>query len=177
MLSVVLRNGEMHIERLWACMADQHTHRGERSAFFPADGFAVPLDGRLVRRVKFDGRQPAIETAARRAVGQGGTKLCSDLLWCAPIGAYRRVSATLSVCTALAGPSRTKRANRCRFALFLQNVSVEHQVRRAASFSCSFSRNSSSSSASGLTGSSSCSAMVGAAPRLPRSLPNRCSRA
>ncbi|WP_216362220.1 hypothetical protein, partial [Pseudomonas syringae] len=40
--------------------------------FLLADGFAVPLDGRLVRRVKFDGRQPAIETAARRAVDQGG---------------------------------------------------------------------------------------------------------
>lgn len=77
-----------------------------------------------------------------------------------------------------------RRANPCRFALrpsllVVQPVrmSKPNQLKRAASFSCSFSRNSSSSNASGLTESSSCSANTGAAPRLPRSLPNRCSRA
>lgn len=159
MLSVVRRSGEKSVERLPVWRADPPVHGGERHDFLLADGCQAQRSGCSAQDVKFDGRHAAIKMAGRRAKGQGGQ------------------SCAATVCGALAGPSRTKRANRCRFALFLQNVSVKHQVRRAASFSCSFSRNSSSSSASGLTGSSSCSTMVGAAPRLPRSLPNRCSRA
>lgn len=109
----------------------------------------------------------------------GDTKMCVERLWCAPIS--RRLGHFAMRLTGLYRKSR-KRANPCGFApscLFVKPVHAANlnQLKRAASFSCSFSRNSSSSSASGLTESSSCSVRMGAAPRLPRSLPNKCSRA
>lgn len=108
----------------------------------------------------------------------GDTKLCAGRLWCAPIS--RRVNHFSTLLTDLR--EHHEKGRTLAGSPFLSIVKPVHaanrnQLKRAASFSCSFSRNSSSSNASGLIESSSCSVRTGAAPRLPRSFPNKCSRA